>query len=334
MMPKYMLLLSLGLASCASAQRGDRELNAITSPICDKALVVLGELPSHGEAKTFVLKARLVQDLVQNCGFNVVAFEAPIYDFLAFTRASDTTQLNNAIGRFWLANELGAFRRWLFTEATAGRLNLVGLDDQLSITSKYGRAILPTLMATAECREIVARNLQWTYTDAQPFDATEKERLRGCVFRASSNDIMLKNLRTFVDRQVDAPGARSRDDVFRENLRRQTSRGSKAIVWTATVHADRRAWGPRAATIGFTALSGSSSMAGRPVKQFEKLPEDALESHVEPNGEWTFLDARKLKGLGVVPSRLLGKVTSAEWSSYFDGVVVFRAEVAPTFPKW
>jgi len=32
-----------------------------------------------------------------------------------------------------------------------------------------------------------------------------------------------------------------------------------------------------------------------------------------------------------VPSRLFGKVTTTDWSTAFDGVLVIRDEAAPTF---
>src|SRR4051812_42518977 len=44
--------------------------------VCSKRLVVLGELPEHGEARGFGVKARVVERLVARCGFNAVLFEA------------------------------------------------------------------------------------------------------------------------------------------------------------------------------------------------------------------------------------------------------------------
>ena len=35
--------------------------------------------------------------------------------------------------------------------------------------------------------------------------------------------------------------------------------------------------------------------------------------------------------LGSVPSRLFGRVTTTDWSTAFDGVLMIRDEVAPTF---
>jgi erythromycin esterase-like protein len=140
------LLLACTLVSaCASAPARDRDIAAITDLACRNDVVLLGELPSHGEATAFELKARIVQELVQRCGVDAVLFEAPIYDFFGFNEAirqnrADTTQLSNAIGRFWLTRELVPFRMWLFDRARAGRLVVGGVDDQVSVTSLYARS--------------------------------------------------------------------------------------------------------------------------------------------------------------------------------------------------
>src|SRR5215218_4323549 len=39
----------------------------------------------------------------------------------------------------------------------------------------------------------------------------------------------------------------------------------------------------------------------------------------------------RLRSLGSAPSRLFGNVTTTDWSTVFDGVVVVRDEAAPTF---
>ncbi|HEY0305490.1 MAG TPA: hypothetical protein VGC44_10960, partial [Longimicrobiales bacterium] len=218
------LFLACTLASaCASAPAGDRDIAPITKLACRNDVVLLGELPSHGEATAFELKARIVRDLVQRCGVAAVLFEAPIYEFVGFNEAiqhnrADTTQLNNAIGRFWLTRELAPFRSWLYDRARSGRLVVGGVDDQVSVTSHYARLRLPALMA-GTCRETVARNLNWTYSDAQPFDRVEQQRLQTCAGANTGDDVMRRNLASYVSRQVDAPAARTRDDVMFDNLR-------------------------------------------------------------------------------------------------------------------
>jgi erythromycin esterase-like protein len=136
-----------------------------------------------------------------------------------------------------------------------------------------------------------------------------------------------------------------------ENLRGYLSRlpeGSKVVVWTATVHAARTqgsiayqplgaqlvAAGLRVASIGFTALTGETAMAGRPARPLEQLPIGSLEARSSFGASgWTYLDAARLAALGEVPARLLGKIVAGEWAHYFDGVIVIQKEVAPTPEK-
>jgi erythromycin esterase-like protein len=85
------------------------------------------------------------------------------------------------------------------------------------------------------------------------------------------------------------------------------------------------------AAIGFTTWRGQSSMAGGAVKPIPEAPAGSLEALTTSAGSgWVFLDAAALRKSGNVPSRVLGRFLSADWSAYFDGVVVIRDEVAPT----
>jgi erythromycin esterase-like protein len=126
--------------------------------------------------------------------------------------------------------------------------------------------------------------------------------------------------------------------------------GSKVIIWTSTVHAVRERgglpqqplgarlaarWDERLATIGFTAYAGWSSTAGQPSTPLPETPPGSLEARATEGGvPWAFLDAPTLDGIGHAPSRLLRSLTEADWSTYFDGVVVIREEVAPVFEPW
>ena len=101
----------------------------LVKTVCERQIVVLGELPSHGEGRTFQAKASIVRRLVEECGFNALLFESPIYDFLglqdAITKGQATlSQLDRAIGRFWLTRELSDWRQWLFQQTTNGALVL------------------------------------------------------------------------------------------------------------------------------------------------------------------------------------------------------------------
>jgi erythromycin esterase-like protein len=369
----------LVIPSPAWAQQADSGAVAVrvADAVCGKQVVILGELPSHGEARAFQAKAEIVQRLVDQCGFDALLFEAPMYDFVGFQegveqRTAVASQLDRAIGRFWWTRELTNWRRWLFRRATGGGLVLGGLDDQISVTSDYARATLPSLVAASspppdasECEEAVARHVHWRYNTGKPFDEPEKIRLQQCVreaadafIRAEGNrgtprQAMLESFAGYVDRQRDVTAPLDRDAAMYRNALWYIGRlpaGSKVIIWTATVHAARKQgglrqqplgarlaaqWEGRLAAVGFTAYAGMSSMAGQPAKPLPEAPPGSLEARAtQGNVPWAFLNASTLRSIGDAPSRLLGSFSAADWSTYFDGVVVIRDEVAPVFDPW
>jgi erythromycin esterase-like protein len=369
----------LFVPSPAWAQQADlgAVVARVADAVCGKQVVILGELPSHGEARAFQAKAEIVQRLVDQCGFDALFFEAPMYDFVGFQEGVEqqigvASQLDRAIGRFWWTRELINWRRWLFREATEGKLVLGGLDDQISVTSDYARATLPSLVAASSppqsasvCKEAVARHLYWRYNMDEPFDEPERIRLQQCVRgaanafirvqanRGTPKQAMLESFAGYVDRQRNASAPVDRDEAMYRNALWYIGRmpvGSKVIIWTATVHAAREQgglpqqplgarlsaqWEGRVAAVGFTAYAGRSSMAGQPSKPLPEAPPGSLEVRAtEGNIPWAFLNASALRSIGHVPSRLLGSVTTADWSTYFDGVVVIREEVAPVFDTW
>ena len=345
-------------------------VDQVVTDACEKQAVLLGELPSHGEAQAFQTKAEIVDELVSQCGFDVLLFEAGVYDFLGFEEAlaegqATFRQLNRAIGRFWWTEGLAGWRQGLFDQATAGTLTLGGLDDQPSVTSDYARAALPELVASAlsadqvdVCRDALDRNLHWRYDDEHSFDTAEQALLARCTQEAaqvaaetasSPQQRMLESIASYYARQLD--DAPDRDAVMNRTLNWYRARQpeSKVIVWTATVHAARQQGGlstqplgahlaelgDALAVIGFTAAGGTSSMAGMPSQPLEEAPPGSLEAQAVAGAEpLVYLDASALRGLGDVASRLLGRLSVSDWSTSFDGVVVVREETPPVFEAW
>ena len=235
---------------------------------CGKQVIVLGELPSHGEAGAFAVKARIVEELVSRCGFRAILFEAPVYEFVGLEHAIATgtatpLQLDRAMGRFWSTEELVLWKEWLFAKAASGELLLAGLDDQLSATSDYARATLPHLVrdhvsvtTAADCERAVDRYLNWRYDSTARFDDAERLRLRGCANDAadsiarvangeqsSREQFLLENLAGYFAREADSSTGVARDEAMYRNYRWHVERapaGTKVITWTSTVHAARR----------------------------------------------------------------------------------------------
>jgi len=366
-------LLPVGPVAREQERTPQSIVDGVVNALCQKQIVLLGELPTHGEAHTFDAKSKIVDRLIAQCGFTAILFEAPIYDFIgveraAATRSATPEQLDNAIGRFWWTRELTPWRRALF-EAARHRVVVGGLDDQVSITSHYAQAVLPRLIAAAssestatECRQTVSRHVGWTYDAKNPFDEREQLRLQQCARNAAdaaaatrsldaADRVMLENFARYADRQ--RPGVTSdRDESMYRNLVWYLERlpaNSRVVIWTATVHAARQRgslsevplgarvverWGDRVGTVGFTAYSGYTSRAGRPASPISDAPPGSLEATATSETAWALLDSEKLRAIGRVSSRLLGKFVSDTWSDYFDAVVVIRQEVAPTFDPW
>ena len=349
-------------------------VDGVVKAVCTKQIVLLGEAPTHGETLGFDAKAKIADRLIAQCGFTAILFEAPVYDFIGFdravqARAATQDQLDNAIGRFWWTRELTPWRRALFEAATQRRVTVGGLDDQVSITSRYAVAELPRLIAAASsdttatpCRDTVSRNLSYTYDAKTPFDEAEQIRLQTCARNAAnaaaatrsidaSDRIMLESFARYADRQHVGVTS-SRDESMYRNLAwylEQIPANSRVIVWTATVHAARQRgsladvplgarvverWGDRVGTVGFTAYAGFTSRAGRPASRIADAPADSLEATTTSQSDWVLLGSEQLRAIGRISSRLLGKFVTDTWSDYFDAVVVIRQEIAPTFDPW
>jgi erythromycin esterase-like protein len=337
------LTSSLGVHSATDSLE-EQAAARVAAAVCGKHVVLLGELPEHGHARGFGVKARIVERLVARCGFRAVLFEAGSFDFFGLERAIAAPQrapgspagaaagagrtdslelaLARAIGGLWSTRELAGWRRWLLREAVAGRVAIGGLDDQPSATAAYARATLPGRVGAAapparaaECRDAIERYLNWRYTEAVPWDSTERRRLADCTrlaadrvaaarprtARRTPDQVMLADIATHFARENNEAAAPDRDLVMAQHLAwwsARLPRDARIVVWTATTHASRAGgaspvlplgvpplgarlterWGDRLAIIGFTALRGQWSRAGGAIQPLAPLPPHALEA--------------------------------------------------------
>lgn len=363
----YMLLLFLVNTSHAVTDE-------IVADVCQKEVVVLGELPSHGESLTFQAKAAVVKKLVNQCGFDQIYFEAPIYEFLAYGNALQNKQatahnLDDAMGGFWLTKELAEWRSWLYQQSLKGHIHLAGLDDQISASSRLTRIELPKLYALylpidqqKKCQETLVRDLFWQYNDSYPYGAEANQELLRCAQAAKAaveekqndrNTTLVKLLDNLVNlylRTNGDAGAVSRDQKMYSNFvwhQQKPGKKGKHIIWTATVHAAKepisekykplgfylnQKLGDQLGVIGFTAYSGQSSMAGNKPQTLRAAPKDSLEASIlNSKKDAIYLNNKTLKKHAMKPSRIHGRFSQQVWSDLYDGVVVFREELAPTF---
>jgi len=221
------------------------------------------------------------------------------------------------------------------------------------------------------CRREIDMHNAWQYDDAHPFDDPAQQRLRGCIddIRAalaargaglasnmdSETAAMAAAYSRYLDMAMNGDG-NLRDLGMYENLQWHRGRwptGAKLIVWCATVHAAKAldglatdmtpmgrhvhaAYGKRAATIGFTALSGrfGNPGAGGQPNPLPPAEASALENVVLAGSDagLRYVDAKRLKRLGTIVSRPINyrKQHAAPWAEVLDGMIVLREERATT----
>jgi erythromycin esterase-like protein len=228
--------------------------------------------------------------------------------------------------------------------------------------------------AQARCRAELARYTTYEYDDASPFSPEVRDRLLACLTdiqaalsrrgsaaaSAAEHAAMAASLGRFIERSFAEGGAGfdARDRSMFLNLQWLSSRlppQSKVIVWCHNVHAAKdlsgvsgrgamvplgahvhRAFGERAAAVGFSAYSGGYARVRKPVTELPIAPADSLEGRAfaPPGGDLRYLDREQLARFGAISARLMNyKFATASWSQVFDGLVVFRREQPPSSAK-
>lgn len=168
---------------------------------------------------------------------------------------------------------------------------------------------------------------------------------------------MLAGIKRLLSRDLaeNIPNISGRDRSMYLNFRwlaRRLPPNSKIIVWTATFHAAKdatadpdigmarnlgsyihKSYGRQAFALGFSALAGSYRYSRKePARPLPPAPPGSLESVALANSDATatYLDARRLHLIGMVPGRpLQANYTTAVWDRVLDGVVVFRQQRPP-----
>ncbi len=377
-------LCALLLAVCARAsatppaeaapfdRRERAEIERAVRDLCRREVVLLGEDAGHGGGRTLEVKTEILKRLTARCGFGAVLFESQFYDLLDHARAIDAgtateRELRDAIGPLWSrAEQARPLFAFLHRESLAGRLRVGGIDPQVGgVTGRYARDALGAALASvldparrAACRETFDRHNGWRYDDAHPLDAAEQARLRDCsdAVRAAvpASDHALAAMSAAYARYLDmaATGDGDQRDLGMFELlqwhRARWPRGTKLVVWCATVHAAKRldgiappmrplgahvhaAFGDRAAVVGFTALAGAFGNPGAAGSPNPLPPADAasLEARTLADGAGLrYLDRRALRRLGTIAARPINyrRVHAAPWAEVLDGLIVLREE--------
>jgi erythromycin esterase-like protein len=381
-------LCALLLAVCARAaeppvaeagmfdRRERAEIERAVRDLCRREIVLLGEDVSHGGGRTLEVKTEILKRLVARCGFGAVLFESQFYDLLDHARAIDAgtaseRALGDAIGPLWSrARQVRPLLAFLHRESAAGRLRVGGIDPQVGgVDGHYARGALGAALSAVldpqrrdACRVEFDRHNGWRYDEAQPFDEAAQRRLRACsdavreavAARGESPSSEIAAMAAAYARYLDMAQTGDGDmrDLGMFELlqwhRARWPRGTRLVIWCATVHAAKRldgiappmrplgahvhaAFGDRAAVVGFTARTGAFGNPGAAGSPNPLPPLDAasLEARTLADGaDLRYLDRRALKRLGTIAARPINyrRVHAAPWAEVLDGLIVLREE--------
>jgi erythromycin esterase-like protein len=220
------------------------------------------------------------------------------------------------------------------------------------------------------CRVILRRRLLWQYNDAAPHDAPEVARLQACAAdmavaisggarpRERAPQLqMVANMQRALEREFQQD-TRGRDHSMYLNLRWLDARlgpGAKLIIWANSAHIARdartsssfpaggnlgvwvdRFYGRRAFALGFSAQGGAwRSVFSRGDEPIAPAPPGTLEAlaMAGTTQEAVYRNHAWLARIGTAPGRpFFYREAPAAWARIFDGMVIFRAERAPTRP--
>lgn len=363
------------MAGCASTG-ADAPADALTAAVdhaCGAQVVFLGEEPSHGGGRTLEVKADLVTELMQRCGFTHVAFEGQIYDFIDLEEkhaagAATREALYDAIGGLWSrAAQIDPLVNLLHSLAAAGGIRLSGFDINANGATSFhaqnhlaARLVQPLPEAARKrCGEVLARLLAWKFTPEHPkdaaFDAAALECARDAERSAAAGGadaVQLQMARSF-RALLEMKTAADRERAMAENLRWLLSRlpaGTKTIVWTANTHALRApldGWESMASllaaqldvpmkSIAIVAAGGARSDGAVRIAPISTAAPGSLEAQVSSSAApLSWASGSTLRGVGAARSRILGYAgyRVAPWHELFDGVLVVSAEVPQVFSR-
>ena len=125
-------LKTIELLSPESKEHND--LSFLKEELQGKQLVMLGE-QTHMYGNIFEMKARVVEYLHQELGFNTIAIESPIYDIWKMNQAGFSTKsFNEAIWGVWSSSQ--EFQR-LVNYIDSNKIKVVGFDTQFNATASF-----------------------------------------------------------------------------------------------------------------------------------------------------------------------------------------------------
>ncbi len=220
--------------------------------------------------------------------------------------------------------------------------------------------------ARQRCRGLLNRRIDSGYPRAAPANTEMRAGLLSCseamarTARGEEEAQFVRNIARLIDRDLSdqVTFVRRRDESMYRNLRWYRARLgplAKIVIWAQNAHVARdastsaafptggslgfyvhRDYGRRAFALGFSAYGGAwRSVFSRDDEPIAPAPPGTLEALAMAGGaeDSVYRDSAWLARIGRVPGRpFFYHEAPADWARVFDGMVVFRAERAPTRP--
>jgi erythromycin esterase-like protein len=222
-----------------------------------------------------------------------------------------------------------------------------------------------------ECSLAMHHRIYSDYTATTPYSESDRSQLSNClsdIQRTAAADKtidpagkaeqqqLISAFQRWISRDFtsDAEMIVRRDRSMFQNfewMRQQQPRRNKVILWSATVHIAKQAdptwadhtgenfgshlhqeYGPRAFSLGFSALNGSYRQGSHTVQQQPVAPPDSFEAQVlrKSESDAVYVDSSQLAAMGTIQGAIFRhSYQTLPWSNALDGVVVFRVERPP-----
>lgn len=278
-------------------------------------------------------------------------------------------QLYNALGAFISTTKESAALVDLLYEKTQDHSILVGgVDVQAQgAMNEYAHKALPIHLTELlhgerkeECRTALVVHQSWMYSEEHPYTANTEPTLHSCVEEIYSASLQHPNStsRYLAERLHRAYSldennyVNDRDQAMFESfqwLKNQLPKQAKVIVWMANMHVAKenpyqqpifstgryvaKEYGDNLSSIAITAYQATLSDIGGNPMEIGEAKSDSLEAKAVKNKkELVYFNHERLKKLGNIDARIVSyqKPFNADWSKYFDGVLIVEKDTPLT----
>ena len=180
------------------------DLQRLRPLLSNVRVVLLGEA-DHGDGSDFLAKSRLIRFLHTQMGFDVLAFEAGVYDMWRASReigAGRDPRASFLQGLYWLwglSEQLGPLMAYVAETAHSPRpLVLAGIDVQRSASMWAGAAVSDTLLAEL-ATFLNANGLGGPLADPRSAESQLLKRLHDYQYRPAPDSTAMAALQSAVN---------------------------------------------------------------------------------------------------------------------------------------